>query len=197
MRRLECETRMSNWILETERLRLRPYVLADESALFEVFNDEDARAFYPGMADPANVRRWIEWNLTNYGEFGLGLWALELKTSGAFLGDCGLTYQDVEGVKELEIGYHVHRGERRKGYATEAASACLDFGFERTACGQVCSIVNPSNQASCKVAARIHAESRQFLSMGQPMLLFFTSRLAWKGRPTTACRGTVDVPPSD
>jgi [ribosomal protein S5]-alanine N-acetyltransferase len=179
-------TQMSNWILETERLRLRPYALADERALFEVFNDEDARAFYPRMVDPANVRGWIEWNLRNYEEFGLGLWALELKTTGAFLGDCGLTYQDVESAKELEIGYHVHRGERGKGYATEAASACLDFGFERTACGRICSIVNPSNLASCKVAARIHAESRQLLSNGQPTLLFFTSRAAWKGRPTSA-----------
>jgi RimJ/RimL family protein N-acetyltransferase len=175
---------MSHWTLETERLRLRPYTLADEAALFEVFSDADARMFYPEMVDRAKVRRWIEWNLRNYDEFGLGLWALEMKTSGAFLGDCGLTYQDVEGVRELEIGYHVVRSERGKGYATEAARACLDLGFERTSSEQLCSIVSPANEASCRVAARIHADSREFLSQGRPALLFFTRRLAWKRRPT-------------
>lgn len=177
---------MSTWNLETERLRLRPYTLADEAALFEVFDDADAQAFYPEMADRAHVRRWIEWNLRSYDEFGLGLWALELKTSGVFLGDCGLTYQDVEGIRELEIGYHVVRVERRKGYATEAARACLDVGFSRTSCERICSIVRPGNKASCMVAARIHTDSREFLRGGRPAVLFFTSRLAWERRPTSA-----------
>ena len=173
---------VSNWILETERLQLRAYTLADEAALFEVFSDADSRAFYPEMADRANIRAWIEWNLRNYDEYGLGLWALELKTSGAFLGDCGLTYQDVEGRSALEIGYHVRRSERGKGYATEAARACLDFGFERTSCDQICSIVRPENAASCTVAARVHADSRECLRRGRPALLFFTSRVAWERR---------------
>ncbi len=55
-------------ILETERLRLRPYSLADEAALFEVFADPYARRFYPEMRDLSRVRAWIEWNLRNYDE---------------------------------------------------------------------------------------------------------------------------------
>jgi ribosomal-protein-alanine N-acetyltransferase len=176
---------MAGWTHETDRLRLRPYVLADEAALFEVFNDADARAFYPQMSDRSQVRMWIEWNLRNYDEYGYGLWALELKASGAFLGDCGLTYQDVDGVRELEVGYHVHRSERGRGYATEAARACLSLGFERTPCRQICSIVSPSNQASRTVAARIHTESRECLSSGRPALLFYTTRAAWECRPAT------------
>jgi len=72
-----------------------------------VFADPYARRFYPQMADRANVRAWIEWNLRNYAEFGFGLWAMQLKETGQFIGDTGLTYQDVEGRRELEIGYHV------------------------------------------------------------------------------------------
>ena len=162
--------------------------MADEALLFEVFNDAEARAIYPEMADPAHVRRWIEWNLENYDQLGFGLWALELKTSGAFLGDCGLTYQSVEGVDELEIGYHVLRSERCKGYATEAARACLDAGFQRTSCGQICSIVRPENKPSCVVAGRIHSDSREILRRGRPAILFFTSRPAWE-RGRTSSRG--------
>jgi RimJ/RimL family protein N-acetyltransferase len=99
----------------TARLRFRPYTPADEGALFEVFNDPYAREFYPEMSDVAKVRTWIGWNLRNYSEFGYGLWALELKFSGQFIGDCGLTWQEVEGRNELEIGYHVLTRRARQG----------------------------------------------------------------------------------
>jgi [ribosomal protein S5]-alanine N-acetyltransferase len=167
---------------ETERLLLRPYTLADEAGLFEVFADADARTFYPEMSDPAKVRAWIEWNLRNYDESGFGLWAMELKVEGQFIGDCGLTYQDVEGRRELEIGYHVIERERGKGYATEAARVCLDFGFTRTSCQSICSIVRPSNSASCAVAARIHTARRECMKGGRPGLLFNTMRRDWAAR---------------
>jgi RimJ/RimL family protein N-acetyltransferase len=158
---------------------MRQLTPADEQMHYEMFADPYARTFYPEMGDLANVHRWIEWNLRNYDQFGCGLWAVERKDSGAFIGDCGLTYQDVEGTRELEVGYHVMEQERRKGYATEAARACLDFGFERTSCARICSIVRPANLASCSVASRIHAASREFLKGGRPALLFYTDRAAW------------------
>jgi RimJ/RimL family protein N-acetyltransferase len=130
------------------------------------------------MADPKNVLAWIEWSLDNYASFGFGLWALEDKT-GKFLGDCGITYQDVEGRRELEIGYHIIEDERGKGYATEAARACLDYGFARTAAPLICSIVDPRNAASSTVASRIHASRREFLRRDEPMKLFYTMRREW------------------
>ena len=98
------------------------------------------------------------------------------------MGDCGLTYQDVEDRRELEIGYHVIERERGKGYATEAARACLEFGFTRTSCESICSIVRPSNTASCAVAARVHTARREFMKGSQPALLFYTTRNEWKVR---------------
>src|SRR6516162_4289375 len=118
-----CGFDMFPEIPQTKRLRLRAYTNSDEAELFDVFADPYARRFYPEMAERANVRAWIEWNLRNYDEFGFGLWAMELKAEGQLIGDCGLTYQDVEGRRELEIGYHVIERERGKGYATEAARA--------------------------------------------------------------------------
>ncbi len=178
-------------ILETERLRLRPYSLADEAALFPVFADPYARRFYPEMKDPTRVRAWIEWNLRNYDEYGFGLWAVELKAEGRFIGDCGLTYQDVEGRMELEIGYHVLESERGKGYATEAARGCLDLGFTRTSCERICSIVRPENLASCTVAARIHSARRDFVRKGEAAVLFYTLREDWEAIEKE-CRVWVD-----
>ena len=81
---------MSEEVLQTERLRLRAYTAADEAELFDVFADPYARRFYPEMADRAKVGAWIQRNLRYYHEFGFGLWAMELKAGGQFIGDCGL-----------------------------------------------------------------------------------------------------------
>lgn len=167
---------MSQVPSETARLRFRPYTLADEQPLFEVFADPEARGFYPEMDDIANVRGWIAWNLQNYEKFGFGLWALEIASTGQFIGDCGLTYQDVQGKPELEIGYHILHTERRKGYATEAAQACLRYAFDNIPCTQVCSIVRPDNTASVTVAARVHTASREVDYNGRPALVLFTKR---------------------
>ena len=168
--------------VETERLRLRPYTVADEAAVFEMFADDAARRFYPEMVSLEKARSWIEWNLRNYAQYGFGLWAMELKASGEFAGDCGLTYQDVEEKSELEIGYHLAARHRGKGYATEAARACLDFGFRYTACASICSIVRPGNAASCAVAGRVHRARREFVKNGHAALLFYTTREDWEGR---------------
>ena len=132
------------------------------------------------MVDRAKVREWIERNLRNYQELGFGLWAMELRVDGQFVGDCGLTYQDVEGRRELEVGYHVIERQRGKGYAIEAARACLEFGFTRTSCDSICSIVRPSNTASCTVAARVHRARREFVKGGHQALLFYTTRHEWE-----------------
>ena len=177
----EARSNMSDAIFCTERLRLRA-TPADQEALFEVFADPYARRFYPEMADPARIKAWIDWSLGNYKELGFGLWAMELREGGHLIGDCGLTYQDVEGRQELEIGYRVIERERGKGYATEAARECLDFGFTHTSAETICSIVRPLNTASCSVAARIHIARREFRKGGEPALLFYTLRKDWKAR---------------
>ena len=169
-------------ILETHRLRLRLYTLDDEAALFEVFADPYARRFYPEMEDRAQVRRWIQWSLHNYERHGFGLWAMESRASGEFLGDCGLTNQEVEGAPELELGYHVLARERGQGYATEAVRACRDYAFTHTDCQRLCSIVDARNPASQKVAGRVHTARREILRRDRPFLLFVTTREEWESR---------------
>ena len=70
-------------------------------------------------------RRWIAWQERNYAEHDFGLWVVETH-DGAFVGDCGLTVQDVEGTPHVEVGYHVMPEQRRRGYASEAARGVRD-----------------------------------------------------------------------
>ena len=91
-------------VLETQRLRLRELGWEDLEPLAEILSDEETMAHYPAPFDRAKVERWISWNLENYRVFGFGLWAVEEKGSGAFLGDCGITIQNIDGVFRPEIG---------------------------------------------------------------------------------------------
>jgi len=162
-------------VIETGRLRLRPYTRDDIEPLRAVFADAYARRFYPLMGEAEKLAAWIEWNLADYERYGVGLWALELRDQpGRLIGDCGLTYQDVEGSRELELGWHLLESERGHGYATEAAHACLTYAFERSLAPMVCSIVDPANGASRAVAGKVHAACREFIKGERAMLLYCT-----------------------
>jgi [ribosomal protein S5]-alanine N-acetyltransferase len=141
-------------ILETERLRLREFTLADADALERVLGDSTAMEFYPAAFDRAGVEAWIVRNQRRYREEGSGLWAVVLKASGEVIGDCGCVRQEVEGRTELEIGYHVRRDLWGNGYATEAARACLDYAFTRLGAAKTISMIRPENLRSRRVAEK-------------------------------------------
>lgn len=159
----------------TQRIRFRQYRDDDLDDVVEMFGDSQARRFYPEMETPDACRGWIEWNNRNYRDFGFGLWVIEDPTTGEFLGDCGLTYQPVEGDRLLELGYHLLAQQRGKGFVTEAGQVCLDYAFDQLAAPMVCSTVHPENAASMAVARRLHAFERTYLKDdGQTRMLFWT-----------------------
>ena len=161
----------------TDRLRFREYTPEDLDLVSDLFSDDQARRFYPTMDEEDRQRSWIEWNLANYLDHGFGLWVVELLDGAATLGDCGLTFQDVAGKEMVEVGYHLVEEHRGRGYATEAAAACLDYAFEVVRVETVCSIVDPLNEPSISVATRIHDQRTSFIdSDGDEMLLFTTER---------------------
>ena len=141
-------------ILETPRLILREFQCDDVDALAMTLSDAETMRFYPAPFDRAAVENWISRNRLRYQKDGHGLWAMILKSSGELIGDCGLTVQEVDGFDEIEIGYHVRRDLWRKGFATEAARACRDFGFARLPVERIISLIRPENLQSRRVAEK-------------------------------------------
>src|SRR5437879_931645 len=80
---------------------------ADIDDLSLVLADPDVLWVYPHPYTRDEARGWIEWNVGLYRELGFGLWYLTLRDTGEFVGECGLTPQQVEGATEIEVGYHV------------------------------------------------------------------------------------------
>ena len=141
-------------ILETSRLVLREFENSDADALALVLSDSETMRFYPAPFDKAGVEQWIVRNQRRYAEHGYGLWAMLLKTSGEVIGDCGLTVQNIEGIDEIEVGYHVRRDLWGQGLATEAARACRDYGFARLEVDRLISLIRPENLPSRRVAEK-------------------------------------------
>jgi len=114
-------------ILETERLYLRELELSDAGELAKVLSDPESMKFYPHPFSTQEVENWITWNINNYKIHGFGLWAVIRKEDDTFLGDCGITMQNIDGEQLPEVGFHVIKEFTRKGYASEAAGAVMKY----------------------------------------------------------------------
>ncbi|MBG90077.1 MAG: GNAT family N-acetyltransferase [Verrucomicrobiales bacterium] len=139
-------------LLETERLHLRPLEPGDAQALHSVLGDAETMSFYPEPWSLEIVQRLIEHQSGLYQSNGIGWFAVLLRDAGELIGDCGISHQNIDGVAEFEIGYHIHRDHWGKGYATEAAREIKRYGFEDLYLKKLCSYMAADHLASRRVA---------------------------------------------
>ena len=165
-------------ILETARLQLRTLKPTDEQALHRILSDPIAMEHYPKPFDRAMTHRWIERNLRRYRELGFGLWAVIHKQDSVMIGDCGLTMQCVDGIAEMEIGYHISRAYWGQGLATEAAIACKQYAFDALQRDRVISWMGPANLASRRVAEKVgmQLEKTSTDRNGNPAVVYAITR---------------------
>lgn len=145
----------SRIVLTTPRLFLREMTGADLGDMAALLGDPEVMRHYPAPKSREEAQAWIDWNQRLYRERGFGLWAVILRTTGEFIGDCGLTPQRPDGREEIEIGYHIRADLQGNGYATEAAAACRDYARDVLGVDRVIAIINPANFPSQRVAAKI------------------------------------------
>jgi RimJ/RimL family protein N-acetyltransferase len=143
-------------VLETERLLLRWLEASDAGFILELLNDPDWLRYIGdrGVRTVEDARNYIATGPRElYARLGFGLYAVELKESGAGVGICGLIQRD--WLQDIDLGFAFLPRGRGQGYAYEAASATLDYG--RTAFGltRVAAIVAPDNCASMRLLARL------------------------------------------
>ena len=142
-------------VLETPRLLLRQFTLADVDSLAALYADPAVMTFLGGPRSYEMTRQHIERIIQNYQDYGFGLWAVIHKGDRGLMGRCGLIPQVIEGVAEVEIGYLMAQAYWGQGLATEAAVAIRDYGFQTVRCDRLISLIDPHNLASQKVALRL------------------------------------------
>lgn len=160
-------------IMNTERLTLREMTDGDLDDMTALLGDEDVMRYYPRPKTRDEAQGWINWNARLYRKYGFGLWVMTLTASGEFIGECGLTIQTVDGIDEVEVGYHVLPQYQRRGYAGEAAAGCRDLARDRFSIDRLIAIINPANHPSQAVAERIGLRfERRAQVYGQDQLIY-------------------------
>mgnify|MGYP002641944800 FL=1 len=142
--------------LTTKRLILKELTLDNLDDLRNILQDNITMTYYGGAFSDELVTLWLLRNLERYQTKGLGLHAVYLKNSNKMIGQCGISYQDVEGKDVLEVGYLFNKNFWHKGYATEASQAFIDYAFTHLDADIIYSTIRQTNTPSIKVAKRNH-----------------------------------------
>ena len=143
--------------LATERLILRRWRESDREPFAGLNADPEVMRHFLRPLTRAESDAFIDRIEARFMERGYGLWAVERRIDGAFLGFTGLAYQTFEAhfTPCVEIGWRFERFVWHQGYATEAAGEALRFGFEEAGLDEIVSFAPIGNTASVRVMARI------------------------------------------
>jgi RimJ/RimL family protein N-acetyltransferase len=141
--------------LETDRLVLRRFTMADAGLLTDLDADPDVMRFVTGGVPTS--REQIETDflpafLSYYRRYqGYGFWAAIEKSTGDFLG--WFHFRPPPGAAEdhAELGYRLRRSAWGRGYATEGSRALIRRGFTEFGVQVVTAEADPANAASRRV----------------------------------------------
>ena len=155
------------YILETERCRLRLFTPEDAEAVYRLNLHPDILRFTtdPPFEDIDSARRFI----TEYEQNrmpGLGRWAVELKSDGCFIGWCGLKYISEEN--ETDVGYRFLPEYWGFGYAVETGKACIEYGFSK---------------GLTRIVARVHQENHRSIRVSAKLNMRYEKDLMYDGVP--------------
>ena len=177
--------------IETARLRLRPFTLDDEAALFALVSDPEIARFvrFDAHRNLTETRAFLELVLERYQEGDPFSWAIILRLDGRLIGSCGFVSLMPER-NSGEIGYWLGKPYWGKGYAVEAARALVRFGFEQMeleGVGAKCFVDNRAGQRVIeKLGMKLEGTDRSEMIKGQypELSLYGISREDWRGNLT-------------
>ena len=163
-------------VIETERLYLKEFSLSDAESMYALNLDPEVLK-YTGD-EPFNsieeARDFIE-NYKQYQLYGFGRWSVFIKERNEYIGWCGLKY--TEDKNEYDIGFRFLKEHWNKGFATETAAACLNFGFENLQIDRIVGRAMSVNFASIKVLEKIGMQfNREIDFDGEPGVIYEIDR---------------------
>jgi RimJ/RimL family protein N-acetyltransferase len=148
-----------SWLLETERLGMRPFKAGDEPLIYEL-NRQPLIVRYTGNPPMSNLEeayRVLHEHLLPQYALGLGRWAVFLKADLTFIGWCGLK-QTESGV---DFGYRYLSEYWGQGYGTEAARAVVTYAFETLKLPVLQAHAVVENQASIRILERMGMQKKE------------------------------------
>jgi ribosomal-protein-alanine N-acetyltransferase len=148
--------RAPNPPIETKRLILRDLSADDLPAYESMYANPEVTRFLAGAPlYPEGVHDWLERRLASNADGSSAMRTIFERATGDFVGRCGLLTWDIDGRREIEIGYALARPHWGKGYATEAATAVRDDALHRLGHRRLISLILVGNERSIHVAERL------------------------------------------
>lgn len=144
-------------ILNTDRLLLRHFEPEDLEPLYALYRDPEIRRYYPeGTRTLQETKEELEWFIRGHPRYPeLGLWATVERSTGEFLGRCGLLPWHIQGKDEVELAYMIKKSRWRQGLATEAAQGIIAHAHRHLGLQRLICLVVPGNAASAGVAEKV------------------------------------------
>ncbi|OPA73723.1 GNAT family N-acetyltransferase [Paenibacillus selenitireducens] len=142
-------------IVETTRLRIRPYREDDSNALLQILGDPTTMAFWPAPFTEHETQIWIHRSIHSYQEHGFGRWAVILKEEDRLIGDVGILKSVIDGNVEHDLGYIIDAKYWRQGYAVEAARSCMNYGIQELGLTRLCANMPYHHHGSIRTAERL------------------------------------------
>jgi RimJ/RimL family protein N-acetyltransferase len=165
-------------VLETERLRLRSFRKSDLEDYAALNADPEVLRYLGGGPEPWDRgRSWrhMAFLLGHWQLRGAGMWAVEHRETGAFIGMIG--FAAPEGWPGFELAWTLARRRWGNGYATEGARAALAHAFTSLGTTRVISLIHPENRASIRVAESIGERLQDRINhLGREMLCYGLDR---------------------
>ena len=159
-------------MIATDRLTLRNWRSSDLEPWIAMNADPEVMAHFPAVLAPSDSEAMLFANQALVTDKGWGLWAVERRSDGAFLGFTGLMQLRESNplAPGVEIGWRFARHAWGAGYASEAARAALAFGFERLTLPEIVAFTATGNLRSQAVMDRVGMSRREDLDFDHPAL---------------------------
>ena len=158
-------------MIETARLRLRPWREDDRAGFAAILNTPAMMAHHGGVRSAAEMDALFAKRLKDQARHGFSYWAVELR-DGELVGSCGLRIADnypgtpVAGMHEL--GWRIAEPHWRRGLAREAAAAAIDWAWRNTDAPFLAAWTIPANEGSWRLMERLGMMRRPDLAFRDP-----------------------------
>ena len=148
---------MNNYLFTSTRLGFRNWIDADIEKMHQINSDKEVMEFFSNTPTLEQTTNFVKRMQTSFEENGYCYFAVEITETEELIGFIGFSNQTFESeyTPFIDIGWRLKRVTWNKGFATEGAKACLNYGFDNLNLKTIFAIAPKLNEKSQQIMKKI------------------------------------------